>query len=160
MRGKVLFLLTLIVSVMMMFGPPIFAGTSINELIPNDYQKNKFKKNSDLIHDQSSTNQKIRIPDEQKNLTFEGRPSNGLNELKDKIFYSEQKDTNTIKAKAVNLKLFSQSESARLGGLEEESQSSSSVSLLIAIFVGICVVLLIAVIVIWNRTAHRKQGLK
>ncbi|WP_406686002.1 type VII secretion protein EssA [Rossellomorea vietnamensis] len=160
MRGKILLLLTCIVSVMMLFGSPIFAGTNINELIPNDYQENKFKKNSDLIHDQSSTNQKIKIPDEQKSLTFEGRPSNGLNELKDKIFYSEEKDTNTIKAKAVNLKLFSQSESARLGGLEEDSQSSSSLSLLIAIFVGICVLLLIAVIVIWNRTAQRKQGLK
>ncbi|WP_060674029.1 type VII secretion protein EssA [Rossellomorea vietnamensis] len=153
-------LLTSIVSVMMMFGSPIFAGTSINELIPNDYQKNKFKKNSDLIHDQSSTNQKIQIPDEQKSLTFEGRRSNGLSELKAKIFYSEKKDTNTIKAKAVNLKLFRQSESARLGGLEEDSQSSSSVSLLIAVFVGICVILLITVIIIWNRTTQRKQGLK
>ncbi|WRP06550.1 type VII secretion protein EssA [Rossellomorea aquimaris] len=160
MRGKVLVQLALVASMIMMFSPPILATTDINELIPNDYQENKFKKNSDLIHDQSSTNQKIQIPEEQKNLTFEGKSSNGLSELKEKIFQSEEKDTNTIKAKAENLKLFSQSESARLGSLEEGSSSSSSLSVLIAVFVGICILLLIVVIVIWNRTTQGKQSLR
>ncbi|MFC7786559.1 type VII secretion protein EssA [Rossellomorea sp. GCM10028870] len=160
MRGKVLVQLTLVVSMIMMFSQPILANTDINDLIPNDYQKNKFKKNSDLIHDQSSTNQKIQIPEEQKSLTFEGNSNNGLNELKEKIFQSEEKDTNTIKAKAENLKLFSQSGSAKLGSLEEGSSSSSSLSLLIVVFVGICVFLLIVVIVIWNRTAQGKQSLR
>ncbi|MGF3105554.1 type VII secretion protein EssA [Rossellomorea sp. DUT-2] len=159
MRGKVLVQLALFVSMVMLFSPPILATTDINELNPNDYQDNKFKKNSDLIHDQSSTNQKVQIPEEQKNLTFEGNSSNGLIELKEKIFQSEEKDTNTIKAKAENLNLFSQSESARLGSLEEGS-SSSSLSLLIAVFVGICILLLIVVIVIWNRTTQGKQSLR
>lgn len=156
MRGKFLFLLITIVSMSSMFGSTVLAETNINELIPNEYQEKKFKKNSDLIHDQSSTNQKVQIPDEQKSLTFEGRSSNGLDDLKEEIFHSEAKDTNTIKAKAEKLKLFHQSESARLGEFEEENKSSS-LSLLIFVFVGICVLLLITVIIIWNRTTQRKQ---
>ncbi|MGM0752844.1 MAG: type VII secretion protein EssA [Bacillota bacterium] len=156
MRVKVLVQLALVAGMIMMFSHPILANTDINDLIPNDYQENKFKKNSDLIHDQSSTDQKIEIPEEQKSLTFEGELSNGLSDLKEKIFQSEEKDTNTIKAKAENLKLFSQSGSEKLRNLEEESTSSSSLSLLIAVFVGICVLLLIVVIVIWNRTAQGK----
>jgi len=160
MRGKILIQLILIGGMVSMFVPPISANTNINDLIPNDYQNNDFKKNTDLIHDQTLTNEKIKIPEEQKSLTFEGVSSNKLSELTDKLFKSEEKDTNTIKAKAENLKLFSQSESARLGSLEEGSSSSSSLSLLIAVFVGICILLLIVVIVIWNRTTQDKQSLR
>ncbi|WP_188048409.1 type VII secretion protein EssA [Bacillus sp. CH30_1T] len=141
-----------------MFVPPISANTNINDLIPNDYQNNDFKKNPDLIHDQTLTNEKIKIPEEQKSLTFEGISSNKLNELTDKLFKSEEKDTNTIKAKAENLKLFSQSESARLGSIEERSQNGSSLPILIAVLVGICVLLLITVIVIWSRSAQGSKG--
>jgi type VII secretion protein EssA len=158
MRGKILIQLLLIGGFVIMFVPPISANTNIKDLIPNDYQNNDFKKNTDLIHDQTLTNEKIKIPEEQKSLTFEGISSNKLNELNDKLFKSEEKDTNTIKAKAENLKLFSQSESARLGNLEERSQNGSSLSILIAMLVGICVFLLITVIVIWNRTTQGSKG--
>ncbi|KAA0566039.1 type VII secretion protein EssA [Bacillus sp. CH30_1T] len=158
MRGKILIQLILIGGIVSMFVPPISANTNINDLIPNDYQNNDFKKNPDLIHDQTLTNEKIKIPEEQKSLTFEGISSNKLNELTDKLFKSEEKDTNTIKAKAENLKLFSQSESARLGSIEERSQNGSSLPILIAVLVGICVLLLITVIVIWSRSAQGSKG--
>jgi type VII secretion protein EssA len=158
MRGKILIQLILIGGIVSMFVPPISANTNINDLIPNDYQNNDFKKNTDLIHDQTLTNEKIKIPEEQKSLTFEGISSNKLNELTDKLFKSEEKDTNTIKAKAENLKLFSESESARLGSLEERSQNGSSLPILIAVLVGICVLLLIIVIVIWSRSAQGSKG--
>jgi type VII secretion protein EssA len=154
MRGKILIQLILIGGIVSMFVPPISANTNINDLIPNDYQNNDFKKN----HDQTLTNEKIKIPEEQKSLTFEGISSNKLNELTDKLFKSEEKDTNTIKAKAENLKLFSQSESARLGSIEERSQNGSSLPILIAVLVGICVLLLITVIVIWSRSAQGSKG--
>ncbi|TYS76162.1 type VII secretion protein EssA [Rossellomorea aquimaris] len=158
MRGKILIQLILIGGIVSMFVPPISANTNINDLIPNDYQNNDFKKNTDLIHDQTLTNEKIKIPEEQKSLTFEGISINKLNELTDKLFKSEEKDTNTIKAKAENLKLFSESESARLGSLEERSQNGSSLPILIAVLVGICVLLLITVIVIWSRSAQGSKG--
>jgi type VII secretion protein EssA len=158
MRGKILIQLILIGGIVSMFVPPISANTNINDLIPNDYQNNDFKKNTDLIHDQTLTNEKIKIPEEQKSLTFEGISINKLNELTDKLFKSEEKDTNTIKAKAENLKLFSESESARLGSLEERSQNGSSLPILIAVLVGICVLLLIIVIVIWGRSAQGSKG--
>jgi type VII secretion protein EssA len=158
MRGKILIQLILIGGIVSMFVPPISANKNINDLIPNDYQNNDFKKNTDLIHDQTLTNEKIKIPEEQKSLTFEGISINKLNELTDKLFKSEEKDTNTIKAKAENLKLFSESESARLGSLEERSQNGSSLPILIAVLVGICVLLLIIVIVIWSRSAQGSKG--
>jgi len=158
MRGKILIQLILIGGIVSMFVPPISANKNINDLIPNDYQNNDFKKNTDLIHDQTLTNEKIKIPEEQKSLSFEGVSSNKLNELTDKLFKSEEKDTNTIKAKAENLKLFSESESARLGSLEERSQNGSSLPILIAVLVGICVLLLITVIVIWSRSAQGSKG--
>lgn len=158
MRGKILIQLILIGGIVSMFVPPISANTNINDLTPNDYQNNDFKKNTDLIHDQTLTNEKIKIPEEQKSLTFEGTSNNRLNDLTDKLFKSEEKDTNTIKAKAESLKLFSQSESARLGSLEEGSQNGSSLPILIAVLVGICVLLLITVIVIWSRSAQGSKG--
>nr|WP_187444397.1 type VII secretion protein EssA [Rossellomorea vietnamensis] len=158
MRAK-LFVIQILIGVLLgISAAPLSANTGIDDLVPNDYKENKFKKNNDLIHDQSLKNQKIEIPEEQKKLQFEGAPSNALGELKQNIFQGEEKGTNTIKAKAEGLKLFSQSDrAAKLGAMEEAEQGSSSLSILIAVFAGVCILLLILVIVIWNRTDQGKQ---
>ncbi|BCB06043.1 type VII secretion protein EssA [Bacillus sp. KH172YL63] len=158
MKAKDLFVISVIISSMFMLAsPPILANTGIHELTPNNYQEKKFKKNGDFIHDQSSTDQKVKIPDEQKNLTFKGSANTRLTDLKGNIFQSEMSDTNTIKAKAETLKLFSNAETVRLASLEGGSKSSSSLSLLISVFAGICVILLIAVMIILNKTTQGKQ---
>ncbi|RIW38941.1 type VII secretion protein EssA [Bacillus salacetis] len=160
MRDKILAILILMSVIGTSYAIPVSANTNINELIPNDYQDNKFKKNNDLLHDQSST-EKVEIPEEQKGLTFKEAAGSRLDALKQRIFQGEEKGTNTIKARSENLKLFSGAEnSARLGDLEETPQDSSSLSVLISVFAGVCILLLILVIVIWNRSDQGRQGVK
>jgi type VII secretion protein EssA len=161
MRDRILVLLIFMSIIGFVFAAPISANTGIHELMPNEYQENKFKKNNDLLHDQSSKDEKAEIPEEQKSLTFKGASGSGMEALKERIFQGEEKGTNTIKARAENLKLFSGAESsARLGNLEENRQDSSSLSVLISIFAGVSILLLILVIVIWSRNAQGGTGLK
>ncbi|TYS51415.1 type VII secretion protein EssA [Rossellomorea marisflavi] len=153
MKAKSL-LVAILVSLLVM-GAPVQANTDIEDLVPNDYQNNKFRKNTDLIHERNLyNNERSNIPEVQKGLTFDGTGSETSEERLEALFQGTEKDTNTIKAKADNLKLFSETETAKLGSLEEQGENSSSLSLLIIIFAGICIVLLIVVMIAWARTGQ------
>ncbi len=153
MKAKIL--LVAILASLLFTGAPVLANTDIEDLVPNDYQDNKFRKNTDLIHERNLyNNERSTIPEEQKGLTFDGAGSETSEERLDALFQGTEKDTNTIKAKADNLKLFSETETAKLGSLEEQGEKSSSLSLLIIIFAGICLLLLIAVMIAWARAGQ------
>ncbi|MBM7605173.1 type VII secretion protein EssA [Metabacillus crassostreae] len=128
--------------------------SKIDELVPNDYQKEKFKINKDLILDKQQQTQRTTIPEEQKELTFEGEKVSNDREVKHNLFSSDAKDLNTIKAKAVSMQLFSEKELLSQSAMEEETDSSSAspLSLLIWILVAICSILLIVVLFVWNKS--------
>ncbi|WLR42823.1 type VII secretion protein EssA [Bacillus carboniphilus] len=157
MRGKWIVALAVVCSCMM-FTTPCQASNSINDLSPNEYKQNKKKKDMNLMNDQKNIIEKGDIPEEQKNLTFDGNKNNHNEAIKGKLFQQQSMDTNTIKAKADHLQLFSQPESSKLDELEETGDTSSSVSILITIFVTVCLLLLILVLVIWNRTNNQQKA--
>ncbi|MGM0875216.1 MAG: type VII secretion protein EssA [Bacillota bacterium] len=133
--------------------------TNIDELVPNDYQENQFKTNKELLHDESLTNQRSNIPDEVKDLTFERDKKSQDKEMKAGLFLSETSDQNTIKAKAVEMKLFTAVESSSLNLAEEDTPSSSNLSLTILIWslVGICSLLLIVVLFVWGKSFSKAK---
>jgi type VII secretion protein EssA len=132
--------------------------TKIEELVPNDYQQNKFKSNTNLLNDDSLTNQASKIPEEQKGITFEEDKISKDEEIKAELFLSEAADQNTVKAKAVELQLFSAAESSTFNQTEEDIASSSTLSLSILIWalVGICSLLLIVVLFVWGSPQQSK----
>jgi type VII secretion protein EssA len=134
--------------------------TKINELVPNDYQQNEFKSNTNLLKDNTLRNQPANIPEELKGLTFEKEKVSKDEQLKNQLFLSSATDQNTVKAKAEELELFSSEETTMSNRLEEDTPSSSNLSLSILIWglVGVSIVLLIFVLVVWGRTQAKQKS--
>ncbi|WLR60971.1 type VII secretion protein EssA [Guptibacillus hwajinpoensis] len=159
MKPKIICLITMIFLCCHLIPVAVEANTDINELLPNEYQKNKFKKNTDLIHDSSNSKEMEEISEDQKTISFNGKkvfnPENTLSEL----FLSMSKENSTIKDKAENLNLFSETETAAFNSINEEDTetTSSSFQLLIGILIGVCLIVLIMVLVIYNRLSSSKS---
>ncbi|OAS83037.1 MULTISPECIES: type VII secretion protein EssA [Metabacillus] len=133
--------------------------TEIDELVPNDYQKNQFKKNNELLHDDSLSDQRLNIPEELKGLNFQREKISQEDIIKSTLFLSESSDNNTIKAKALEMELFTEADSSMINSMEEDTPSSSNLSLTILIWamVGICSLLLIVVLVVWSKSANKAK---
>lgn len=141
----------------------VFADTTkIDELVPNDYQQNEFKSNTNLLKDNPLLNQPVNIPEEQKGITFEKDKISKDEELKRELFLSNATDQNTVKAKAEELQLFSSKEATTSNQIEEETPSSSilSLSILIWVLVGISIMLLILVLIVWGRSQAKQKSLQ
>ncbi|MBZ5750036.1 MULTISPECIES: type VII secretion protein EssA [Metabacillus] len=139
----------------------VHAETSkIDELVPNDYQKNEFKSNKSLLNNTTQTNQLKDIPEEIKEITFEEVERSKDEAIKAELFLGESTDQNTIKAKAVDMQLFLSAEAPTMKQKEEDSSSSSSLSLTILIWalVGICILLLIVVLVVWGKSLAKQKS--
>jgi type VII secretion protein EssA len=136
--------------------------TKIDELVPNDYQKNELKSNNSLLNNDTQANQLKGIPEEIKEITFEEVERSQDEAIKAELFLSKSTDQNTIKAKAVDMQLFLSAETPTMKQTEEDSSSSSSLSLtiLIGALVGICSLLLIVVLVIWSKSLAKQKSLQ
>jgi type VII secretion protein EssA len=134
--------------------------TKIDELVPNEYQQNEFKSNTNLLKDNSLLNQRTNIPEEQKGITFEKDNISKDEELKKELFLSDATDQNTVKAKAEELQLFSSEEVTTSNQIEEDTPSSSNLSLSILIWalVGISILLLIVVLFVWGKSQKSPQN--
>jgi type VII secretion protein EssA len=134
--------------------------TKIDELVPNEYQQNEFKSNTNLLKDNSLLNQPSNIPEEQKGITFEKDTISKDEQLKKELFLSDATDQNTVKAKAEELQLFSSEEVTTSNQIEEDTPSSSNLSLSILIWalVGISILLLIVVLFVWGKSQKSPQN--
>ena len=136
----------------------VIAETNIDELVPNDYQKENVKINKDLLLDKQQNQQRTNIPEEQKGLTFEGEKSSNDTKIVSSLFKENAKNLNTIKTKAENLHLFSSTEKVSQGQTvgEETASSTKPLSLFIWVLVVICFISLITVILFWNKSTKQK----
>ncbi|MGB8002049.1 MAG: type VII secretion protein EssA [Anaerobacillus sp.] len=159
MKPKVISLLTMFFLCCHLFPVAVEANTDINELLPNEYQKNKFKKNTDLIHDSSNTKEMEEISEDQKTISFNGTKVFNPESARSELFLSMRKENSTIKDKAENLNLFSKTETAafKSTNAEDTETTSSSFQILIGILIGVCLIVLIMVLVIYNRYSSSKS---
>ncbi|MEI4768675.1 type VII secretion EssA family protein [Psychrobacillus sp. FJAT-51614] len=97
---------------------------SIKELEPVIYEKLKFKKNTDYLHDRKKTEMKNTIPEKQFNIYFDGRRK--LPNRKDTSYLfqtSNRGERSTVSAKTSDLKLFTNESKG------EKEQSSASLNM-------------------------------
>ncbi|WP_273832412.1 type VII secretion protein EssA [Guptibacillus sedimenti] len=158
MKPKIIFLFSLILLCCHIVPVAAEGNTDINELLPNEYKKNKFKKNNDLIYD-STTKEMEDISEDQKTISFNGEKVFNPEGTRNELFLSMSKENSTIKDKAENLNLFSTSEAAAFTSTNSEGNETTSTSfqLLIGILIGVCLVVLIIVLVIYNRLSSSKS---
>lgn len=129
---------------------------SIEELSPNEYERETGNKDTDLIEGDALTKEKHQIPEEQKILTFKRNKIFNVDEINAEIFKKENQNTNTIIHQAKQLNLFSGSQSIKVVETEEDSKSSSSLSLLILGFIIFCLIMLTIVFVTYGK-ANKKR---
>ncbi|MDF2065913.1 type VII secretion EssA family protein [Bacillus sp. Cr_A10] len=97
---------------------------SSKELEPVIYEKLKFKKNTDYLHDGKKTEMKNTIPEKQFNIYFDGRRQLPNREDTSYLFQtSERGEISTVSAKTSDLKLFSN------GSKGEKEQSGISLNM-------------------------------
>ncbi|MCE4049772.1 type VII secretion protein EssA [Bacillus sp. Au-Bac7] len=131
-------------------------NTNIDELAPNDYEGKSTDKNTDLLDEDASSSSKSEIPEEQKQLIFDGKKTFSADDVKEKLF--QKAATNKIEQNAEQLGLFAGDDEIRQAGVSEETlpDTTSSLSLFLGILIAVCITLLGIVLTVFYRTA--KQG--
>ncbi len=159
-RKKGLWILFFTVCFLLLQHQVVVAETNIDELVPNDYQKENVKINKDLLLDKQQNQQRTNIPEEQKGLTFKGEKASNDSEVISSLFKENSKNLNTIKTKAENLQLFSSEEKISQGQTvgEEATSSTNPLSLFIWVLVVICILSLIIVILFWHKSTKHKMA--
>ncbi|MDM5318059.1 type VII secretion protein EssA [Fictibacillus sp. b24] len=136
-----------------------FAGKSINELTPNQYEKNNNKE--DAVLKESLTDIKQRLPEEQKGLTFTKDAENKFEDVKDGLFSQTVTSiNNSITSKAKKMGLFSKEKEdvLSISADNENKQSLSDSVISISMIYMILIVLGILVMVVLLMTGTRRNS--
>ncbi|CAM4006674.1 type VII secretion protein EssA [Mesobacillus zeae] len=108
------------------------AETGIEDLTPNEYKQREFKKNTELLHEKSLTEKKVQMSELQRGLKLSVPKDDSYNDVISTLFEGSKKESNTITAKAEQLKLFSSENKAALSDkknkiLEEQLKTVFSI---------------------------------
>ncbi|WP_144553229.1 type VII secretion protein EssA [Peribacillus simplex] len=108
---------------------------------PNEYQEKDIDIQTEYFHEEGLLEQKRKLPEEQKDLTFERGKYDAVDSVKDSLFLSPvtENQNNTIASKSEQLGLFS--EVAIRTRSEEETEPSLNFDL--TILLGIILALLV-----------------
>ncbi|MFE5431157.1 type VII secretion protein EssA [Peribacillus simplex] len=108
---------------------------------PNEYQEKDIDIQTEYFHEEGLLEQKRKLPEEQKDLTFERGKYDSVDSVKDSLFLSPvtENQNNTIASKSEQLGLFS--EVAIRTRSEEETEPSLNFDL--TILLGIVLALLV-----------------
>ncbi|MGE7907679.1 type VII secretion protein EssA [Peribacillus sp. NPDC094092] len=108
---------------------------------PNEYQENDIDIQTEYFHEEGLLEQKRKLPEELKDLTFERGKYDAVDSVKDSLFLSPvtENQNNTIASKSEQLGLFS--EVAIRTRSEEETEPSLNFDL--TILLGIVLALLV-----------------
>ncbi|KQL36833.1 type VII secretion EssA family protein [Psychrobacillus sp. FJAT-21963] len=138
---------------------------SSKELEPVIYEKLKFKKNTDYLHDGKKTEMKNTIPEKQFNIYFDGRRQ--LPNRKDTSYLfqtSERGEISTVSAKTSDLKLFSneskgeKEQSGTSLNMEEPAGNKTRTMILLAIIaVGIVTLFMVFIPKMVNTPTSNKS---
>ncbi|MFB5085998.1 DUF5383 family protein [Psychrobacillus sp. PGGUH221] len=138
---------------------------SNKELEPVIYEKLKFKKNTDYLHDGKKTEMKNTIPEKQFNIYFDGRRQLPKREDTSYLFQtSERGEVSTVSAKTSDLKLFSneskgeKEQSGTSLNMEEPAGNKTRTMILLAIIaVGIVTLFMVFIPKMVNTPTTNKS---
>ncbi|MGG4265691.1 type VII secretion protein EssA [Peribacillus simplex] len=116
---------------------------------PNEYQENDIDIQTEYFHEEGLLEQKRRLPEEQKGLTFERGKYDVMDSVKDSLFLSPitKNQNNTIASKSEQLGLFSE---VRVRTRSEEETASSlnfDLPILLGVILALSVVCLFFILI-------------
>ncbi|CAH0302018.1 hypothetical protein SRABI96_04637 [Peribacillus sp. Bi96] len=116
---------------------------------PNEYQEKDIDIQTEYFHEEGLLEQKQRLPEEQKDLTFERGKYDVMESVKDTLFLSPitEKNNNTIASKADQLGLFSEVGIRTRSGEETEPSLHFDLTILLGIVLALSVVCLFFILI-------------
>lgn len=105
MKIRTVLLLLIVWSTAVQF---VHAEEQVKDLEPVIYEKLKFKKNTDYLHDEKKTEMKNTIPEKQFNIYFDGRKQLPNRSDTSSLFHTAKRgEISTVAVRSSELKLFS-----------------------------------------------------
>ncbi len=148
--NKILILLSILLTSFFIGGVAAVAETegSSVKLAPLEYEKLKFEKNTDYLHDDQKTEMKNTFPTKQFDIYFDGRMQ--LPDRDDTSFLfqtSARGEKNTVEVKTSELQLFSierkkENVSTPVPIVEEESSGNMTLMLILTGVLALTIILL------------------
>ncbi|MBH0158207.1 type VII secretion protein EssA [Fictibacillus sp. 5RED26] len=140
LSGMILFLICI--------GPEtVFAGATIRDLAPNLYEENQIKESTEYLQEESLSDKKERLPEEQKDLTFTKTADNQLEDLQGGLFDQSVKMDNSTASKAKTMGLFSAgSEDTLSNSVDDEEQNVNKSGFSISVIYSALIILGVAVL--------------
>ncbi|TKH06385.1 type VII secretion protein EssA [Peribacillus simplex] len=116
---------------------------------PNEYQENDIDIQTEYFHEEGLLEQKRKLPEEQKDLTFERGKYDVIDSVEDSLFLSPVtgNQNNTIASKADQLGLFSEVGVRTRGEEETEPSLNFDLTILLGIVLALLVVCLFFVLI-------------
>ncbi|MGE7763296.1 type VII secretion protein EssA [Peribacillus sp. NPDC097895] len=116
---------------------------------PNEYQEKNIDIQTEYFHEEGLLEQKQRLPEEQKDLTFERGKYDVMDSVKDTLFLSPitEENNNTIASKADQLGLFSEVGIRTRSGEETEPSLNFDLTILLGIVLALSVVCLFFILI-------------
>lgn len=159
---KQIFVLS-VVSLIFLGSEYAFAGNSINQLTPNQYEKSE--KKDDTVLKESLTGIKQRLPEEQKGLTFTQNTNNKLEDVQDGLFSQSSKSiNNSVTSKAKKMDLFSTEKEDMLSISSDNEDKPSlndsviSISMIYMILIVLGIIVMVVLLIPGMRRNSRNEG--
>ena len=116
---------------------------------PNEYQEKDIDIQTEYFHEEGLLEQKRKLPEEQKDLTFERGKYDAVDSVKDSLFLSPvtENQNNTIASKSEQLGLFSEVAIRTRSEEETEPSLNFDLTILLGIVLALSVVCLFFILI-------------
>lgn len=115
---------------------------------PNEYQEKDIDIQTEYFHEEGLLEQKQRLPEEQKDLSFERGKYDAVDSVTDSLFLSPvTENNNTIASKAEQLGLFKEAGKRMTSEEEAEPSLHFDLTILLVIILALAVVCLFFIII-------------
>ncbi|WHX62427.1 type VII secretion protein EssA [Peribacillus frigoritolerans] len=116
---------------------------------PNEYQENDIDIQTEYFHEEGLLEQKRKLPEEQKDLTFERGKYDAIDSVKDSLFQSPvmENQNNTIASKSQQLGLFSEVRIPTRNEEETEPSLNFDLTILLGAVLALLVVCLFFILI-------------
>ncbi|TDL31374.1 type VII secretion protein EssA [Jeotgalibacillus sp. S-D1] len=112
--------------------PALAASASVVQ--PNLYEEKKVDLNTDYFHEDSLLDRREGLSDQIQSLTFDGSKITSFDQLREELFLSPVKETNTITSRAQELGLFTDENKTSVPYSYSGQETKSEWNVMIVVF--------------------------
>jgi len=110
-------------------GANLFVSEGIASVVnpdPNQYEEKDVEVDTNYFHEESLLNRREALPEELIKLNFDGEKITTFDELREELFLSSVKETNTITSRAQEMGLFSEERDVAVPYTNEQMESTDT----------------------------------